>query len=240
MSEVENGRHQLAKTLGTVARDLEAQPSENQTLEGIVRAAVTTVPGVSEGGITQVNRNGDVSVRTPTDERVAQCDKLQQELREGPCLNAIWQQHTVIINEMSSDARWPRFTARAAELGFGSLISFRLFIRDDSLGALNLYSAAGEHLNNEAEIIGEVFATHAAIALAGARHHRQMNEALASRDMIGQAKGLLMQRENVTGQQAFDMLVRASQASNIKLTDVAAWLIDEHENPGEEHRPPKA
>lgn len=229
-------RHDLARVLGAVARDLEAESSEQETLSGIVTAAVDTLPGVVSGGITQVQRRR-VHAKAPFDELVAQCDKAQDELGEGPCLDAIWHQQTVIVDDLGSDDRWPRFGARAAELGAGSLISFRLYVHNDELGALNLYGGNGVRFGDEAQLIGELFATHAAVALSGAREHRQLNEALASRDAIGQAKGLLMARENITGSRAFDLLVRASQESNIKLTEVASWLIHEQEHPEGESRP---
>ncbi len=229
-------RHELARVLNDVARSLEAEPDENETLSGIAAAAVATVPGVISGGISQVHR-GQVTAQAPTDELVLQCDKAQDQLGEGPCLDAIWQQHTVIVDDFATETRWPRFAAHAVELGAGSLISFQLYMQEDTLGALNLYGGPGARFGDEAQLVGELFATHAAIALSGARHSRQMNEALASRDVIGQAKGLLMARQNVTGQRAFDLLVRASQESNIKLTDVATWLTNQHDQPGNEDRP---
>lgn len=237
MTDADTGRrHELARLLSGVARDLENESDEDETLAGIVQAAVATVPGVVSGGISQVHGR-QVQAQAPTDELVAQCDKVQNELNEGPCLDAIWQQHTVLVNDLATDTRWPRFGARAAELGAGSLISFQLSVRENTLGALNLYGASGVRFGEEAQLVGELFATHAALALSGARHSRQMNEALASRDAIGQAKGLLMDRENVTGQRAFELLVRASQEANIKLTDVATWLVNKHEQPDGEHRP---
>lgn len=236
----ENDRHHdLARTLGTVARELEAEPDEERTLASVVQAAVHTVPGATAGGITEVSRR-QVTARTPSSELVEQCDQLQNELGEGPCLDAIWEQHTVIVNDLARDGRWPRFGPRAAELGAGSLISFQLYVQEHSLGALNLYGASGAQFGPDEQIIGEVFATHAALALSEARQYRQFNDALASRDAIGQAKGLLMAHEDLTGQQAFDMLVRASQHANIKLTDVAQWLVNEHEHPEHAHRPQRA
>lgn len=229
-------RHELARVLSDMARSLQAETDENQTLSGIVRAAVATVPGVAYGGISQVQGKRIVA-QVPTDSLVAQCDKMQEELDEGPCMDAIWQQHTIVVDDMASETRWPRFAARAAELGAGSLISFQLYVQGDNLGALNLYGANGARFGDEAQLVGELFASHAAVALSGARHNRQMNEALASRDAIGQAKGLLMARENITGQRAFDLLVQASQRSHIKLTDVANWLIAEHEHPDRNNRP---
>lgn len=239
MTSENDHHHDLARTLGTVARELEAEPDEERTLAGVVRAAVDTVPGATAGGITQVSRR-QVSARAPTSELVAQCDQVQNELGEGPCLDAIWEEQTVVVNSLARDERWPRFGPRAAELGAGSLISFRLYVQQHSLGALNLYGASGTEFGQDERIIGEVFATHASLALSEARQYRQFNEALTSRDAIGQAKGLLMAREDVTGQQAFDMLVRASQHANIKLTDVAHWMVNEHENPEKAPRPHSA
>lgn len=231
-----NGPHELANSMSTLARNLEAEPDENQTLAGIVQAAMTTVPGVRAAGITQVHRQR-VSAKVPTDELVRQCDEIQEELREGPCLDAIWNEHTVVSNDLAEDPRWPRFGHRAVELGVGSMISFQLYVQRDTLGALNLYGHHGARFGDEAQLIGEVFAAHAALALSEARQYRQLNEALASRDAIGQAKGLLMQQHDITGQRAFELLVQASQDANIKLTDVATWLVTEHEQPGQATRP---
>jgi len=138
---------------------------------------------------------------------------------------------------MDSETRWPNFAAYAASLGAGSMIAFRLYVQQNNLGALNLYGARGVRFDSETQLIGELFASHAAIALSGAREYRQLNEALASRDIIGQAKGILMGRENITAQQAFTMLVRASQQANLKLNAVAQWLVDEHHQPGQAERP---
>lgn len=228
--------HELAQTMSRVVRDLEGEPDEHQTLAGIVQAAVATVPGVAYGGITQVHRRR-VTAQVPTDELVRRCDELQEELAEGPCLHAIWQHHTVVVNDLATDTRWPRFGPGASELGPGSLISFRLYVRDDTLGALNLYGTSDTHFDTDAQQVGEVFATHAALALSEARQYRQLHEALASRDDIGQAKGLLMCQHNITGQRAFDLLVRASQDANLKLTDIAAWFVGEHDSPGHTPRP---
>lgn len=226
----------LTRTLADVARDLQAESGEEATLAAIVRAAVATVPGAAYGGITQV-QGRRLTAKVPTDAIVGVCDELQSELGEGPCLDAIWHQHTVIVADMAHEDRWPTFAARAAELGVGSLISFQLYVHDDTLGALNLYGGRGVRFGDEERTIGELFASHSAVALAGARSSRQLTEALASRDLIGQAKGILMQRHGVNGQHAFNMLVRASQEANVKLVEVARWLVDEHENPGRA-RPP--
>lgn len=220
-----------------MARELKAGSDEHQMLTGIVQAAVDTVPGAMYGGLSQVQRGGQVTARIPSHEVVRKCDELQTELHEGPCLDAIWHQQTITIDDMASEDRWPKFADQAAALGIGSMIGFQLYVGESNLGALNLYSGFGVRFDADARLVGELFASHAAIALSGAREYRQMSEALASRDVIGQAKGLLMSRQQVTAQQAFTMLVRASQDANIKLNEIARWLVDEHERPGQAERP---
>ena len=95
------------------------------------------------------------------------------------------------------------------------------FAEEDTLGALNLYSKQRGAFDDEALAVGSVFATHAAVALAGAQHDEQMQKALQTRDVIGQAKGILMAQQDVSADEAFDILRRASQRMNIKLRELA-------------------
>jgi len=106
-----------------------------------------------------------------------------------------------------------------------SILSFRLFAEEDTMGSLNLYSTKPAAFGDEARELGAVFAAHAAVALSGARKEEQLHEALQSRDVIGQAKGLLMARQNVTSDEAFDMLRKASQRLNVKLTAIATQVV---------------
>jgi hypothetical protein len=99
-------------------------------------------------------------------------------------------------------------------------------VAGDTLGALNLHSKAANAFGEASRTVGLVFAAHAAVALSSAIHDEQMEDALQSRDVIGQAKGILMAREGVDAQEAFDMLRRASQRLNVKLRDVASGVID--------------
>jgi hypothetical protein len=115
-----------------------------------------------------------------------------------------------------------------------SILALRLFIEETTLGALNLYSRRDDAFDDEARAVGAVFAAHAAVALSTAQHEAQMDEALASRDLIGQAKGILMARERVTSDKAFEMLRDASQRLNVKLRDLAERVTYTGEGP-----PPK-
>lgn len=237
MTVSEDRKHELAQTLSSVAQDLQAQASVSETLSSMTKSAVDTIPGADFAGITMVEGRRTVSAQAYTHDTARLCDELQDRLRDGPCWDAVWQQHTVVVPDMSVENRWPRFANEAHRLGIGSMISFQLFVQGENLGALNMHGTAPYAFASDAQLIGELFASHAAVALAGASESRQLNTALATRDTIGQAKGILMCREGVDSTTAFTMLVQASQQSNIKLSEVAAWMVNEHEQPGHARRP---
>jgi GAF domain-containing protein len=218
----------LAQTLGNLAVEMQAQAGSQDTLQTIVDAAAEIVPGVRWAGISLIEGK-NVVPKVPTDPIVAKLDDLQTELGDGPGLTALRDQQTVRIDDMSFDARWPQFADHAVALGVRSLLSFQLFVRRDNLGALNLYGTEPDGFTEESLDIGLILAQHAAVAMAGSAAEGQFQSGLASRDIIGQAKGLLMHRDNLTGVQAFAMLTRASQETNMKLADVARWLVTEHE-----------
>ena len=206
----------IAETLGQVARCLQAEPTVESTLEAVVAVAQANIPGVENAGISLVER-GAIRTVAPSDEIVASIDKLQYKRDEGPCVNAITGCHTYRTGDLAKETRWPRFGREAATMGVLSMLSFRLFTADDTLGAFNLHSAKRDAFDREAQHIGELFAEHAAIALA----------ALDSRDVIGMAKGILMERHGVEADRAFSLLVGASQKSQLKLHEVARWLVDD-------------
>lgn len=143
-------------------------------------------------------------------------------------MSALREHRTVHIEDMAAESRWPRFTKIATARGIGSLLSFQLFVHSENLGALNLYADQPGIFDEDAIFVGELLAQHASVALIGAATEGQFRDALSSRDVIGQAKGLLMHRENLTDVQAFALMVKASQRSNVKLVEIARWLVDRH------------
>jgi GAF domain-containing protein len=151
-------------------------------------------------------------------------DEAQERLQEGPCLDAIWEHRTVRIDDMGQEDRWPAFAAEAAALGIGSCLSLQLFVDGDHLGALNLYASRPHAFGEESEHVGLIFVAHAAVALSGAQQEEHLQRAVSSRDMIGQAKGILMERYRLTGDQAFRLLVGASSRTNRRLLDIAEEL----------------
>jgi GAF domain-containing protein len=216
----------LAETLGQVARRLEAEKSVEDTLEAVVTAARENIPGVEHAGISLLDR-GRIRTMAPSGEIVNRIDKLQYQLGEGPCVNAITDHRTYRTGDLARETRWPRFGEETATMGIQSMLSFRLFTNVDTLGALNLYAAGRDAFDRNSEQIGELFAVHAAIALAGSQQESNLLAALDSRDVIGMAKGILMERHHVTDDRAFAIMVDASQRSQLKLHEVARWLVDE-------------
>jgi GAF domain-containing protein len=151
---------------------------------------------------------------------------LQERLSQGPCLDAVWEQQVVRVGDVGADQRWPAFAEQAPALGVGSMLCFQLFVESDQLGALNLYSTVPDAFGDESEEIGLMFASHAAVALAGAEHEQHLRAGMSSRDIIGQAKGILMERHRLTADLAFGVLTPVSQELNRKLCDVARELTD--------------
>ncbi len=215
----------IAETFAQVARLLLAEEGVERTLSKIAALAVDTIDGCEHAGMSLVQRR---KIDTPgaSDELAYRMDAIQDEVGEGPCLDALRVHEVFQVDHLADEQRWPSFSRRAAEeTGMASILSFRLFAEEDTMGSLNLYSTKPAAFGDEARELGAVFAAHAAVALSGARKEEQLHEALQSRDVIGQAKGLLMARQNVTSDEAFDMLRKASQRLNVKLTAIATQVV---------------
>jgi len=219
------GRDVLAVRLVELAREFQQGNDPALTLERVVQGAVALIPGVEAGSISVVaNRSGVTSV-AQSGELPIQVDALQSETGQGPCLDAAFEHRTVRVADMRTETRWPAFARRAWAVGAGSMLSFQLFVEGDSLGALNLYSSVPNAFDDESEHVGLLFAAHAAIAYAAADEQRHLNLALTTRDVIGQAKGVLIERFRLTGDQAFALLVRVGKDANTRLRDVADQLV---------------
>jgi GAF domain-containing protein len=217
----------LLDVMSRVARELQGEHGDVEaTLQAITAAAVGTVPGAEDCGISYVIGRSTVQPRAATSEFPRSVDVLQERVGQGPCLDAVWKETVVRVDDVRTDERWPEFATRAADLGVGSMMCFQLFVEGDQLGAMNVYSRARCAFDDAAQDVGLLFAGHAAVALAGAEHEQELREGLTHRDVIGQAKGILMERHRLTAHQAFDLLVRTSSTTNRKLRDIADELTE--------------
>ena len=219
-----SGWNELAERFGELARDLQEKDDVAGTLNAIVSAAVDTVPGAEYASISTVARRREVSTPAATGELPRAVDRAQYGTGEGPCLDSLYRRRTVRLSDMASETRWPEFADRARALGVRSMLSIQLYVTGDDLGALNLHSTQVDAFDDESEQVGLLFASHAAIALIGAQEQEQLRASVSSRDLIGQAKGVLMERYKIGAHEAFRLLVVASQTTNIKLVDVAGHL----------------
>ena len=223
---------ELAQMFAEVARALGAEDSVERTLTRICELGVQTIEGCDHAGVALVEGR-KITTTAASDEIPARVDAIQYETDEGPCLDAMREHEIFVVDELAAEARWPKFASRAAqETGIASILSFRLFVDEDTLGSLNLYSTRNAAFrDDEPRELGAVFAAHAAVALSSAQREAHLEEAVRSRDVIGQAKGILMARKHVTEEQAFAILRRASQRLNVKLREIAERVAQTGEDP---------
>ncbi|MGW0162606.1 GAF and ANTAR domain-containing protein [Mycobacterium sp. NPDC003323] len=214
--------------LGALAGQLQHQRETSATLQTIVAGAVDMVPGARWAGVSVVT-DGRVETEAATGPIIGELDHAQTSLDEGPWEQALRRHRSVHVADMSTDARWPRLGQAAVRRGVRSALWLRLFATEGRLAVLTIYGDEPGVFAANSLLIGDVLAQHASFAMLGAEAEDQFNQALASRDLIGQAKGLLMHERKLNGLQAFELLIKTSQNANIKLVEVARWLVSEHE-----------
>lgn len=217
--------NELAEQLGGLARSLEAEEDTGAMLDGVVAAAVQLIPGAEAASISLVTARRQIVSQHRSSDLPERVDAIQTETGEGPCLDAAYEHQTVRVPDLSRERRWPKFARRAYDAGAGSMLSFQLYVQGDTMGALNLYNRKPDGFDDESEQVGLLFASHAAVAFAAAQKLDHLGRAVASRDLIGQAKGMLMERYRIDPEGAFRVLARISQSTNRPLRAVAEELV---------------
>ena len=216
----------------SIAAGVTTEPDLDATLTRLCRLAVDSVPGCDFAGITLM-RGGKPTTAAFTDVSSPEIDSAQYESGSGPCLDAFRDGVAYAIEDTRGETRWPAFAAAAASHGIRSTLSLPLNVGDTSLGALNMYaSEVGSFSDDDREATG-LFAAQAAAVLANAQAYWsarqlsiQLQEALASRAVIEQAKGLLMAQHRCSADAAFEMLRAESQTTNRKLREIAEGMVD--------------
>ena len=217
-----------AAALAEMAIGWHTAPDEDTAAGRITQAVVGVVAGAESAGVSRLHgRRRRPTGHGPTDETAAAMGRLPTGADDGPWRQTVAERQPIGIPAMFAETRWPAFTARAAELGVAAMVCLPL-VAGGALGTLNLYSGTpGAFVDVDADT-AMVFATHAALALRSHAERANLERALTTRDRIGQAKGIVMVRHELTAAQAYDRLVAASQHANIKLGAVADWLVEEH------------
>jgi hypothetical protein len=214
----------IAHQLSDLARTLQATSDTKSVLEDIVNAAIRLMPHATEASISLVRARKTIESFAASSSLPRDVDIVQGETRQGPCFDAAYTEEIVRVPNLSEESRWPKFAQRAWDLGAKSMLSFQLFVEGDNLGALNVYGNDVEVFDEECEQIGLLVAAHAAVAFADSQEIEQLGHALINRDVIGQAKGILMERHKISAQQAFTLLSTVSANTNIRLNLIAEHL----------------
>jgi GAF domain-containing protein len=209
----------------------------------ITRVSARLVPGADGVSITTFQDGRPVAVAF-NDEWAKELDELQFEEREGPCLDTTRTGNIFRVKDVTTETRWPAYTERAGKLGARSLLSIPLQAEGRVFGALDLYSRAPDAFTGKTVALAQIIAGHAGLASQVAavffRHRdlaEQMREAMSSRAVIEQAKGVLMAQRKVTADAAFDLLREVSQRTNTKLRLVAQAVVDTGALPAAEQAP---
>ncbi|WP_396905347.1 GAF and ANTAR domain-containing protein [Mycolicibacterium phlei] len=213
--------------IAELVRGLYSRPDAGTVIAELAEHAAIEVPGAQYAGITVTRRSKTVETPAATHLYPMLLDKIQQRHQQGPCLTAAWDEKLVHVADLQTDDRFPLYRQDAlAETPIRSIMAFQLFIEGEAMGALNVYSEQPGAFGEQSRTIGQVFAAHSSVAWNAARRDEQFRLALASRDIIGQAKGMIMERYGVDAVQAFDLLRRLSQDSNVPLVRIATDLVE--------------
>ncbi len=213
----------LTRTFSDIARTFLAAETVDETLDRTVHLAVETIESCDFAGVSIVQLGGEITTPAASHDKAAECDELQYQFREGPCVSAIWDQETFESEDLTQERRWPKWAPRAVEVGAASLVSYRLFVKQDTLGALNLYAGKPRAFDDVDRETAVIFASHAAVALSGAQRMERMDGAVVA----AKAAGMLMGRRGITSEQAMDVLRRAALQTNSKLSEVAERIVNQ-------------
>ncbi|SHT84732.1 response regulator receiver/ANTAR domain-containing protein [Mycobacteroides abscessus subsp. abscessus] len=192
----------------------------------MVDHAVREIPGAKYAGVTKADFHAQLDTVVMTHPYAALVDAIQQYQHQGPFLSAAWKRDVLRVNDLESDDRWPgyrRDVLRATPIR--SVLSFRLFTTAQSVGALMVYGNEPNAFDRRAEQIGYVVATHTALAVGGRQPRDLVRHVLDNWDKVVQAEALLMERFQIGGAEAFQMLKRLSLSSNADLTGLSQQVI---------------
>lgn len=229
MANGSSGANSAHLRIAEVVQNLYSRPDADSAtvIAELAEHAAAEIPGAQYAGITVTRDHKHIETTAATHVWPVLLDKIQQRYREGPCLTAAWEEKVIHVADLETEERFPRYRRDAlAETPIRSIMAFQLFIAGQTMGALNVYAESPNVFGETARTLGLVFAAHSSVVWNSARRDEQFKQALASRDTIGQAKGMIMERYGVDAVRAFDLLRKLSQDSNVPLIQIAAELVD--------------
>jgi GAF domain-containing protein len=226
-----------AADFADLSRELMTELEEQPTLQAVVDRAVAMIPAVDSCSVTLRRRRNRLETLASSSPLALECDQLQYALNEGPCVDAVWQDDSYLVEDVTKETRWPRWAARVAEGGIGSILAIRLSNDDETIGALNMYAVRANAFTTDDVDLALIFTTHAANALNSARMVTGLRTAMHSRHLIGVAQGILMARFDLDLDRSFKLLQRYSSETNTKLREVAEYVVANRDLPDRNGEP---
>lgn len=223
----------LAGHLTQLAVELAGCENEQHLLAIAMERARQLVPGATHAGVLLRHRRGGLTGDESTGEAVAAWQRQQLTERDGPALTALADRVPVVVADTAAEPRWPGLAATAAGSGIRSVLSIGLTGRDTMLGALSVYAAEPGAFGESAATVASLLAVQLGLALDHLRTVWNLQAGMANREVIGEAIGILVERRRITRRQAFQLLVQASQHSNIKLHDIARVVCETGQDPNQ-------
>src|SRR3954454_12417408 len=176
--------------LAECAEGMAEAPTLEDGLQRAVELAIDIVPGCEQAGIS-LQRGKRVETPASVGPLARACDRLQEQLGSGPCVTALRDADVVRVDDILNDRRWPDFAEGAAQVGLRSMFACRLATSRDVLGALNLYAGEPYAFGRDSESLAVGYATHVGLALSAIDKEKNLRKAMDSRELIGQAMGIL-------------------------------------------------
>jgi GAF domain-containing protein len=221
-----------ADAFAQLAVELHCAPSVEETVEAVLEFALQA-ENCTHAGLALAVRGHRAELGGATDPVIEQIYQLQIDADDGPMLTAFRGRATLYIPDTTTETRWPAWRDKILETGIRSVLHVPLTAARETVGVLSLFNTAPQAFDADDEAIAYILGRHASIAVANARQDATMTQAIDARKVVGIAMGILMERYDLDGDQAFAVLRRYSQDTNTKLREVAQQLIDTRKLPGD-------
>jgi GAF domain-containing protein len=233
----------LAESMAALTRLSSGRWDLEDLLAEVASFAVKAIPGAEGAGLTllEAGRADTIVKSAPF---VKAIDDIQYGLGEGPCISAAENRRTMRSGSLGADPRWPRFGPKADRLGVHSVLSLPLVVGDMVVGAMNVYAHAPDSFDERSEELGQLFAVPAAIAVQNAQILAQtrrlavsLQAALTSQEVIDQAIGIMRGRNGISAEEAYSRLRQRSLAEHVKVSAVAADVVQQAVRQARDRRP---
>jgi GAF domain-containing protein len=214
-----------AATFAAIAVHLHDAECVEDTVEATVAWALQAVR-CDYAGVALMGRGGRLEIAAVTDPVVETIYRFQLLDGDGPLIAAAREEKPVRVRDAATETRWPRWAEMITGLGVHSVVQVPMLIGGQVAGVLSAYGNRPDAFSDDDEAVAQILARHASIAVTTARRQSSLAQAVDARKLIGEAMGILMERFDLDGDRAFEVLKRYSQDTNTKLRDVAACLIE--------------